>query len=331
MEENFEQMDNIISKYFAGEASREEIAMLEAWRNKLPENQKYFNQSKKVFAALADAKSGIEVNVDAAWEKVQNRIESKGEAKVIPIARRFTPLKVAAAAILFVALAVIVHRLFNSQPETIRLAAAKTIREEKLPDGSKVLMNKNAEISYEITEGKRKVKLKGEAFFEVIHNEEQPFEIEVSGVMIKDIGTAFNVKALPESNLIEVYVESGEVQFYTTNSAGINLVKGEKAIYNKSAGTFEKVNIPVNDNTMSYRSKIFHFNNTTLKEVITEVNEVYGSDIRLSDEKLGNCRLSVEFNNEDIDVLVSIIAETLDLQVENNNGAKVLKGNVCPE
>jgi transmembrane sensor len=222
----------------------------------------------------------------------------------------------------------------SSQPTM--MLAGNTATSQNLPDGSKVFMNKNAEISYVESKGKRVVKLKGEAFFEVVHNETQPFVIEINGIVIKDIGTAFNVKALPGSNLIEVLVESGEVQFYSAKNDelsvnGLTLVKGEKAIYDKTTKLFNKVEITTTDNSMSYRSKIFHFKNTPLKEAITLLNDVYGSDIRLAEKDLGNCRLSVEFNNEDIEMLVFIIAETLDLQVERSSTSITLKGTSCPE
>jgi ferric-dicitrate binding protein FerR (iron transport regulator) len=192
-------------------------------------------------------------------------------------------------------------------------------------------MNKNAEITYEIKDGKREVKLKGEAFFEVVHNEAEPFVISVDEVLIKDIGTAFNVKAIPGSDIVEVAVESGEVQFYSESSQGLLLVKGEKATYNKTTKEFIKQTIQPTDNTMSYRSRIFHFSNASLNEVVDAINLVYDSNIKLGNERLGECRLSVDFNNENIDVLVSIIAETLDLEVENRTDSILLKGEACPE
>ena len=336
MENSFEYMDELISKYLAAETSSEEAAVLYAWRSESEQNERYFLESKKLFEAINAADVLPDVNVDMAWQKLNSKI-SETETKIIPLHKKFTFVRVAASLVLIVALGFIINWLMNgesSQP-TI-LLAGNTTAAQNLPDGSKVFMNKNAELSYATSKGKRVVKLKGEAFFEVVHNEAQPFIIEINDIIIKDIGTAFNVKALPGSNLIEVLVESGEVQFYNSENSdltvnGLTLIKGEKAVYDKTTKLFNKVEITSTDNSMSYRSKIFHFKNASLKEVITSLNEVYGSDIRLADKDLGNCRLSVEFNNEDIDILVSIIAETLDLEVERTSTSITLKGTSCPE
>jgi len=39
--------------------------------------------------------------------------------------------------------------------------------------------------------------------------------------------------------------------------------------------------------------------------------------------------LSVDFNNENIDLIISIISETLDLQAERVGGRVILKGAAC--
>jgi transmembrane sensor len=66
-----------------------------------------------------------------------------------------------------------------------------------------------------LREKDRKVKLSGEAFFSVKHEEEKPFVIEAEDVLVRDIGTEFNLKAYPDKDTIEIIVTQGEVQFYT--------------------------------------------------------------------------------------------------------------------
>ena len=59
--------------------------------------------------------------------------------------------------------------------------------------------------------------------------------------------------------------------------------------------------------------------------MIKQINNVYDVNIYLEDEQLGNKELSVEFNNEPVDVVISIIAETLDLKIEKRDTVVVLK------
>lgn len=321
-----EYIDELIAKVLADEASEVELKEVLEWRLKSGDNERYYKESERVFSAMDTIGTSYTVDTDRAWNTLNARLE-KSEAKIIPFYKRTTVLR-AAAGIALLALLTVVSKWFMNEEaiQPIVLKAEKTTEKKTLPDGSKVFMNKNSELSYAMTaKGERKVSLKGEAFFEVVHNEEKPFIINVDDVMIKDIGTAFNVKAFPENNTVEVVVESGEVQFYSSSNVGINLIKGEKAVYNKATGHFIKMLPTPTENTNSYRSKKFSFKETPLKEVVDQLNAVYELNIRLSDPALEHLKLSVSFHNEEPNSIVEIIADTFDLEVEKKDGALILK------
>jgi len=337
MNEGLEHIDDLIAKVLANEAGREEIDQLEGWMNGSPDNRLYFDETKKLFAQIDGFKVEHKVDSVKAWEKLNARIATEVApndfAKVIPLFRRPVVLRAAASILLIAMLALLANYfLNNTQSVPVVLSSQQNVTEQKLPDGSKVTLNKNSEITYVVNKRNvREVKLKGEAYFEVIHNEEMPFEITVGDVVIKDIGTAFNVKALPSSNTIEVLVESGEVYFYSASDKGLNLVKGEKAHYDKTTRQFSKVVPSPVENTVSYKSKVFHFEASPLREVVRQLNDIYGSSIVLGDERLGNCLLKTDFNDESFDTVIEIIAETLDLEIERAGGKIVLKGQPCTE
>lgn len=326
MDTGFEYMDELIAKALANEAGAEELAMLRNWRAESADHENYYLESEKIFTAISDLKIEHSVNTDAAWDKLTTKFNS-GEARIIPFYKRRVVLRAAASIILLMMLTIISRWFMEEEAvKPLVLKALKKTEQTTLPDGSKVFMNRNSELSYAMNaKGERKVTLKGEAFFEVVHDEEKPFIITVNEVMIKDIGTAFNVKAFPENNTIEVVVESGEVQFYSPSNAGLSLVKGEKAIYDKSSGHFTKM-LPVpTENTNSYRSKQFEFKETLLKEVVEQLNSVYPVTIKLQDKELENLRLSVLFNNEEPEDIVEIIADTFGLEIEKKDGLIILK------
>lgn len=321
---NMENRDDLIAKVLSGDANKEEIALLEAWKNESIENNEYFELSKKLFSAINDVKIEYNVNTATAWNKLDERIS--GEAKVIPLFKRVKLMRVAASLILLITLGFLIKFIIDpNEVQPIQYITLNKTVLDTLPDGSKVCINKNSEISYFADKDTRRVKLKGEAFFEVVHNPKKPFEIVINDVVIKDIGTAFNVKALPGNNTIEVIVESGEVQFYTSTDSGLNLSKGQKAIYNITTKQFIKGVLEPAESVASYRSRTFNFNGTPLNEVIKQINNVYDVNIDLDDEQIGNKELSVEFNNEPVDVVISIIAETLDLEIVKRDSSVILK------
>lgn len=335
MNEGLEYIDDLIAKVLASEASRAEVDLLEAWMNEAAENKIYFEEAKKLVAQIESFKVEHKVDTLKAWDKVNARIssEDKATAKIIPLFQR-PVFRIAASIMLIATLALLVNYYFNNPaPVPVILAAEKQIKTQGLPDGTKVTLNKNSELAYVVNDKKqvREVKLKGEAYFEVKHNEELPFEITIDDIIIKDIGTAFNVKALPGSDVVEVLVEEGEVHFYTASNEGLNLVKGEKALYNKTSKQFSKVVPDPAENTVSYKSKAFQFKGTPMRDVVKQLNAIYDSNIVLDDERLGNCRLTTMFTDLSVDGIVDIIADTQSFEVERSGGKIIFKGQPCTE
>lgn len=321
MENEFEDIDALIAKLLAGEATPAEAARVEAWKSESAENKLLFERSQRLLSA-----TDVTVDTNAAWKRLDKQISGE-PARVLPLHKRPAVLRAAAAFLLLACFGFIAAWfLHGHKTENVLLVAVQQPRQEKLPDGSTVFINKNSELSYEFAaNGERHVSLKGEAYFEVKHDAEKPFIIHVDELMIEDIGTAFNVKAIKGTGLVEVMVESGEVKFYTSGDPGLYLKEGEKAVYNSVDKRFTKSNGPASENTGSYKTKLFRFTETPLREVVAQLNAVYDTDIRIADEATGNSRLSVVFDNENPDLIVAIIAETLELDVERKGGSILLR------
>src|SRR4029077_17656407 len=77
--------------------------------------------------------------------------------------------------------------------------------------------------------------------------------------------------------------------------------------------------VKIDTNSLSYKTKIFSFNNTDLGSVVDKLNEVYDSKIRLANEALRDCHLTVNFNDDKLDTVIDILAETLNLTVTRPN------------
>lgn len=170
--------------------------------------------------------------------------------------------------------------------------------------------------------------LKGEAYFTVKHEEEKPFVIEADEVLVRDIGTEFNLKAYPDQDTIEIIVTQGEVQFYTLKDPGLTLQAGDKAIYSKRTRQFYRIEKP-DTNALSYKTKIFSFNNTDLQSVVTLLNDVYNSKIKLGNEKLYHCRLTANFKEDNATIIAEVIAETMGLTLTKKDDEIILDGEGC--
>ena len=323
-------MDDLIGKVLAGEATAQEQERVLQWMKQSEENEKYFNQLKQIFQKAGAASVQVEFDTDAAWKKVKKQINNDG--KVISITRStyFSPLRIAAGIIVLIGLGSVLYLLTAPPIQTLAVASAITTRQDTLPDGSTAFLNKQTELEFEYNprEKTRKVKLKGEAYFSVKHEEEKPFIIEADEILVRDIGTEFNLKAYPDKDTIEIVVTQGEVQFYTQKDPGLNLKAGEKAIYSKRSKEFYRIEKP-DTNTLAYKTKVFSFNNTDLRSVVSLLNEVYNSKISLASESLYTCRLTANFKEDNPEIIVEVIAETMGLELTKKDDQLILSGKGC--
>jgi len=82
-----------------------------------------------------------------------------------------------------------------------------------LPDGTQVWLNSDSRLSYssDFNAGNRKVKLEGEAFFDVTKSTEQRFTVEAASVNVVVYGTVFNVSAYNDEPTIDISLLSGSI------------------------------------------------------------------------------------------------------------------------
>ena len=329
MKDNFEYIDELIAKVLTNEATREEQAWLDSWVMESELNKVYLEDSKKLIDQVEKTREEISVDTNTAWNALNKRLSNK-EARIVVLQSPKKNYQIAAAIILLVVMSFLIKVALNitdAKPKVF--AAGSQAIETKLSDGTLVHINQNSEIAFIEKKGVRELKLKGEAYFEVVHKDEQPFVITVNNVLIKDIGTEFNVKSLQNGD-VEVTVDGGEVQFYTKKDEGLKLIKGDKARYSVINDKFIRIDADIYDNTGSYHSRVFNFKNAQLQDVIDQINQIYRSDVRLSNPKLANCRVNSQFNNQSLEEIVAILADIFDLKIEKNGSVYVLIGEECP-
>ena len=329
MKEEFDHIDDLIGKFLAGEATDGERLELENWIAQNERNTAYFNHFRLIFERAKKVTVSQRFDTNKAWEKIKAEIDAS-KTKTIVSAPYWNVFRLAALLIVTAGVAYFAYQWFQKPDEIITLASQNKIVNDTLPDGSLTVLNKNTKLqyAYNSSNNKRKVLLEGEAFFEVNHQEDKPFIIETGGVIIEDIGTTFNVNAFPENPTIEVYVETGQVAFYTLNDTGLNLSAGETGIFDKRSQSFARI-LKKDTNRLAYKTGIFIFRNADLATIINDLNSVHDKKIRLGNPDLKNCRLNVTFRNERIEDIVEIIAETLKLTLTKEGEDFVFNGESC--
>lgn len=85
-----------------------------------------------------------------------------------------------------------------------------------LSDGSEVWLNAESSLEFPsaFTSKERRVNLKGEAYFKVARNEQNPFIVTTDKMQVRVLGTEFNFRSYV-SELSHVSLVSGSVEVYT--------------------------------------------------------------------------------------------------------------------
>lgn len=340
MQHTTDDIDELIGKYLAGEATAEEAARIQAWEHASEANGRYMHQFRTIFDKACAVKELQTFNTDAAWNNLQQKMHSRKATAIAPEKDNVRPLhtrshrnlylRIAASLLILLGVGYLAYRMTNT-PEAMRpvtvVAAGQTVA-DTLPDGSDVYLNKQTKLVYAYDKKKQThtVKLKGEAYFSINHEDSKKFIVDAGDVFIRDIGTRFNVTAYEESNTVEVVVVEGEVEFFTKGDSGVRLQAGGKGIYNRTTKTFS-IDKP-EGNALAYKTRFFSFSGTLLSEAVAILNEVYDQKIVLG-KNLENCRLTVSFNDEDIYEIADVIAVTLNLTVTEADNTLILEGHGC--
>ncbi|PSL26754.1 FecR domain-containing protein [Dyadobacter jiangsuensis] len=335
--------EELLARYLADTASESERNDVEAWLAESEANARELATYRLIWDhTAAMKKSSAQVNTDAAWNKMKGKMAanktvtplpeaSTREAKTIEFRpetrKRRLPVTVWAAAVIAILVTAFGWFFLISEktPESLHVATTDNTKEQLLPDGTKVFLNYNSRLTYpENFKGDlRTVSLQGEAFFDVKPDAAHPFVIQANGTEIRVLGTSFNVKAYSEAP-VRVDVATGKVRV-TKDSHRVELVKGQSAEVLKDSIR----SLQANMNMMGYRTQIYEFNAADLQDVVASIRDGYHVDVRLSNEKIAQCRLTIRFEKEPVDATLSVIAETLDLNLRKEGKVYWLDGNGC--
>ncbi|SFV32244.1 FecR family protein [Thermoflavifilum thermophilum] len=131
----------------------------------------------------------------------------------------------------------------HARPKLDTVVAAKGARlQVLLPDGSKVWLNAGSELVYAhdfLQKANREVHLRGEAYFDVVHQDHHPFIIHTSAINIRVLGTVFDVRAYPDDEATVAVLLKGaiEVTFPGQPERRVILHPREKIVVPNGVGT----------------------------------------------------------------------------------------------
>ena len=188
-----------------------------------------------------------------------------------------------------------------------------------LADGSQLELNSDTEVKVHLSHWLRSVELvRGEAFFNVVHESVRPFVVTAANGHIVDIGTQFEVYLQAEQVLVTV--QEGSVRVDAGESR--ELTASQTLAYNHSGDCMTVPADPVEHLTAWRRGQLI-FDNRRLDEVLAELSRYHNTQVRLASPALGKLKVSGSFRIDRLASALDTIASTLPVTIQRP-GANVV-------
>ncbi|RRJ95709.1 DUF4974 domain-containing protein [Opitutaceae bacterium TAV4] len=201
-----------------------------------------------------------------------------------------------------------------------------------LGDGTKITLNAGSSLRYPKTFGARNraVRLAGEAYFDVAHDQARPFIVETSTLRITVLGTRFNVKAFPDGTKAQVTLVQGKVEVTPVEgpqsaaaaaAKPVTLTSGMQYSLAQDTRTGQVTTIADESGTGWMSDKIT-WNREPLPDAMRELERRYGITVELADQRLLAETVTGRFQSESIQAIFTLLHATggIDYRLVENNG-----------
>jgi len=197
-----------------------------------------------------------------------------------------------------------------------------------LPDGSFGWLNSGSTIKYALNfNQKREVLLSGQAFFDVVHQEDNKFIVKTKFLDIEDKGTAFDIAAYENEDQVEVTLERGSVLLRNDKfAAPIEMEPNEQIYYNPKNKIFTK-NIVTASNISAWKEGKLILRNASLDELAKQLSRWYNVEVRTNDLKDTSFRYRATFENENLEEVLRLLKITSPLKVKIEEREKQSDGS----
>ena len=216
----------------------------------------------------------------------------------------------------------------NIQPRVVRY---------QLPDGSLVWMHTKSAIRYpkEFDQDKRLVTFTGEGFFDITKDKSRPFSIQSGEMVIKVLGTSFNVKAPSEQKIFQISVVTGRVEVSAPDKEQkkqlVVLTPKQEAFFETGTKRLVFSAIPQQTKKEIYEPITVVFDQTPLNQVVEQLEKRFDIKIKLANPGLSSCRVSGDFEKQPLPGIMEMLCTTLEANYTMSGKIVVIDGLPCNE
>ena len=326
----------LLLSYIKGSINTVDKNRVEVWLQQDEENEHVLLQTARIYYAQQTKNRILSRDSEQAFKKLQQRVKrSKSISWTLHLSR------IAA----FIAGVIITSAtmLFFSEEQVELLAQEITIEASagmrtqfNLPDGTVAHLNSGSKLTYPLPYDKneRRVRLTGEAYFDVSHNPDKPFIVSVNDdkMCVRVLGTTFNIQAFADEETIHTTLVDGSVNLELQTKSGEykdqQLVPSEKASYNLLNNELI-IQVVDTESEIGWTEGRLIFKHTPLPEVLRKLSHYYNVEFDVRNSIINTYTFTGTFENKQLFQILNYlkISSNIDSKIneittDDSNGVK---------
>ncbi len=262
------------------------------WLHASPEHLSAWAQVNRAWSAIEQP------STTAHWPAATAVVQLK------PSRRRWSMLAAACVCVIAVGVAWLNNPDWQADYHT----GTGETRVVKLNDGSQLTLAARSAVDVDYSGNTRRITLlSGEALFDVVHDARRPFQVDASNVVIRVLGTSFDV-ARSETG-IKVEVREGAVGV-SANGSPYRLGAGQRLWFDAVQGSAQQTAIAP-DEVATWVSGQQFFENATVQEVVEQLRKYQHGWIVIGDDALGQKRVTGLYDLRDTQRALQALAKPI--------------------
>ncbi|SOD18216.1 FecR family protein [Pedobacter xixiisoli] len=298
----------LIYDALTGNITKDDADQLAAWSMQSVEHKVFYEEAVAFFEMMEFGQQLSDHEIEAAYKEFLD----KKEVKSVPLYKRILPhISVAAALLLAFFIGLYVSELkSNTVVETVFAVDKGSKSKTILPDGTEVWLNSATKLIVNRNFGKkdRRIKLEGEAFFDVAHDNEKPFIVETSALDVKVHGTSFNLSCYPKEET-RVALFKGSVELLSVNGKSVMMKPDDVIAYRAETGKFRVMNETL-EKEYAWRDSKIIFRNEKFEQIASRLERLFDVDISVMNKDIMSKKFTGDFvQNEPLPEILGIMSK----------------------
>ena len=326
------------------------------WSNFLsehPEKLADVEEAKKFLRVLEFREDAIfDSRISNLKSRIDQSISEPAGAHLTPVpasrksrvlSTRMKWYSIAAALILLMVSSYLISYFANHSTASFKVADVNKQTTDKgqrtiitLEDGTKVWLNAESRLVYPKSfknHMQREVFLEGEGFFSVARDTTKPFLVHTDGILVKVLGTSFNVRSYENDNFIQTTLVEGKVSLASIGESAneLTLAPNQMAVFDKTTRKILLDEKPDTEARVGWTDGKLVFEDQPLSEIIVALERWYNVKFIVEDDRALKCRFYAKIDNLTLQEVLDLFKTSDGIEYEISGDEVIISGLFCEE